>query len=79
MKFKEIQENTSQNELFASSGMRLKNASFANRDHQTYAKRLVLGGKFFLELGSAENHVFPEKTTIKNFLNVREAHVFREK
>ena len=64
---KKIQENTSRNHLFSKPVLGLKNASFANRGHQTYAKMSVLGCKFFLELRAAENHLFPEKKDHKIF------------
>ena len=47
LEIKEIQENTSRNHLFPKPVLGPKNASFANRGHQTYANELVLGGTFF--------------------------------
>ena len=47
LKIKKTQENTARNHLFPKPVLGLKNASFANWGHQTYANELVLGGNFF--------------------------------
>ena len=57
--------NTSENHLFSKPVLGLKNASFANRGHQTYANELVLGGTFFLELGGAKSDVFSKEIHLK--------------